>query len=37
VACGGPAAGVKRVHSIFDAEREDMRRKRFKRLHRVDM
>lgn len=36
MARGGPAA-VKQIRSMFDTEREDMRRWRFERLHRVDM
>ncbi|KAH6867692.1 RecQ helicase [Thelonectria olida] len=33
----GLGAGVKRVRSIFDAEREEMQRKRFGKLHRMDV
>lgn len=33
----GHGAGAKRERATFDAEREDMRRKRFDRLHRADM
>lgn len=34
---GGADPGWKRMRQIFEAEREDMRRKRFERLHHMDM
>lgn len=33
----GLGAGIKRVRSAFDAEREEMQRKRFGKLHRMDV